>query len=198
MQNKKSLSALILLATLKRSEPSNTEVLTEFLAERFETSDVAVETVKLVDHNVLPGTYLDMGEGDTWPEIMTKIESADILIFATPVWWGGHSSEMQRVIERLDEVHDEILQGKTSRLDGKPMGVVVTGDSDGAQHIIGNIANFANAVGMLFPPYATLTVLWDGHKKGEEKTREELLEYYEKDYRKTADTMIEQLKKYAA
>jgi multimeric flavodoxin WrbA len=60
---------------------------------------------------------------------------ADIVIFATPIWWGGQSSFMQRVIERLDEIHDEIMESGKSRLTNKVAGIIVSGDSDGAQHI---------------------------------------------------------------
>ena len=68
--------------------------------------------------------------------------AADIVIFATPVWWGIQSSFIQRVIERLDEVHDEIMDTGKSKLTNKVTGIIVTGDSDGAEHIISNLANF--------------------------------------------------------
>src|SRR5215211_5807231 len=151
--------ALILLATLKKDEPSNTQDLCDFFVDRARQKDISCEMVKLVDHNILAGSYTNMGDGDAWPRIFEKILAASIVIFATPIWWSNQSSEMQRVIERLDELHDEILQGKTSRLDGKVGGIIITGDSDGAQHIIANIANFFNAVGLALPPFATLSVL---------------------------------------
>jgi multimeric flavodoxin WrbA len=50
-----------------------------------------------------------MGQGDAWPGILEKVLASDIVVFATPIWWGGHSSETQRVIERLDEIHDDIV-----------------------------------------------------------------------------------------
>ena len=74
---------------------------------------------------------------------------------------------------------------------------MITGDSDGAQHIIGNIANFFNAVGLVLPPYATLSVLWERQAKGAETTREELLRKYESEYTGTADRMTRQLLDYA-
>lgn len=74
--------------------------------------------------------------------IFAKIIASGIIIFATNVWWGNHLSEMQKVIERFDKMHDEILDGKPSRLDGKVGGIVMTGDSGGAPRVIANIANF--------------------------------------------------------
>lgn len=191
------MKALILLATLKRESLSNTQVLCEFFTHYLEQENIEAEMIRLVDHTILPGTYTDMGSGDKWPLIFNKIKQADILIFATPVWWGNHSSQMQIVFERLDEVHDEIMKGKTSQLYGKAGGIIVTGGSDGAEHIIANISNFYNAMGVGLPPYATLTVLWEGHAKGEKKTREELMEKYTKEYESTAQKMVKELKQYA-
>jgi multimeric flavodoxin WrbA len=191
------MKATILLGTLKKTGLSNTETLCEFLSGRMEREGVRCETVKLVEHRVPPGTYSDMGEGDEWPNILRRVLDSEIVIIATPVWWGNQSSEIQRVIERLDELHDKVLAGEPSPLDGKVGGIVITGDSDGAEHIIGNLCNFFNAVGLLIPPYATLSVLWERQAKGKEPTKEELLKKYESDYAETADKMIRQLLKYA-
>ncbi|HEX7316461.1 MAG TPA: flavodoxin family protein [Pyrinomonadaceae bacterium] len=192
------MKATILLGTLKKSGLSNTETLCEFLSGRMEKSGIRTEIIKLVEREVLPGTSSDMGEGDEWPNILRRVLDSEMVILATPVWWGNQSSEIQRVIERLDELHDEVLAGKPSRLEGKVGGIVITGDSDGAEHVIGNLCNFFNAVGLLVPPYATLSVLWDGQAKGKEPSKEELLTKYESDYAETADKMIRQLLKYAS
>ncbi|MBX0332737.1 NAD(P)H-dependent oxidoreductase [Pontibacter sp. HSC-14F20] len=190
------MKAIILLGTLKKEGLSNTEVLSEFLAGYFKKQDIDCSIVKLVEHNILAGTYSSMGEGDEWPAILKQVLAADIVVFATPIWWNNQSSEIQRVIERLDEIHDEILAGKKSKLEGKVGGIVITGDSDGAQHIIANLSNFYNAVGMVLPPYASLSVLWEKQAKGEKPGREELLKKYEEDYASTAETMVKQMVKY--
>ncbi len=190
------MKATILLGTLKSSGLSNTETLCEFLSRRMERDDIRCEIVKLVDHEILPGTYSDMGDGDEWPEILEKVLNSDIVIFATPVWWDSPSSLIQRAIERLDELHDRVMEGETSLLENKVAGIVITGDSDGAQHIIATLCNFFNAVGLLVPPYATLSVLWERQAKGKTPTKEELLQKYESDYGETADKMIRQLIKY--
>lgn len=188
------IRALILLGTLKKKEQSNTELLARFLMERMEERGIACELIKLIEYRIPAGTYIDMGGGDEWPKIFEKILDSKILIFATPIWWGHHSSEIQRVIERLDEVHDEILAGKGSRLEGKVGGVVVTGDSDGAQNAIAAVGNFFNFIGVVLPPYATLSVLWEGLAKHSKTTRKEILKKYE-EYAPSADTMIDQLLK---
>jgi multimeric flavodoxin WrbA len=190
------MHATILLGTLKRTGLSNTETLCDFLAGHMERSGITCETVKLVDHRILAGTYSDMGPGDEWPGILEKLLASDIVILATPVWWSNQSSLIQRVIERLDELHDRIMAGEPSPLENRVGGIVITGDSDGAQQIIGNLCNFLNAIGVLVPPYATLSALWEKQAKGEETTREELLRKYEEDYASTADRMIRQMMRY--
>lgn len=187
------MKATILLGTLKGSGLSHTETLCDFLSDRMERRGIRCETIRLVDREIPPGTYSDMGDGDEWPEILAGVLASEIVVFATPVWWGTHSSLAQRVIERLDELHDMVLAGEPSPLDGKVAGIVITGDSDGAQHVIGNFCNFFNAVGLLIPPYATLSVLWERQAKGADPTREELLRKYESDYAETADRMIQRL-----
>jgi multimeric flavodoxin WrbA len=191
------MKTIILLATLKKAGLSNTQVLSEFFSEQLKNQNIDCEIIKLVDYNILPGTYSNMGEGDDWPEILHKITDADIIIFSTPIWWDSHSSEIQKVIERLDNLHDEVLAGNKSQLEGKAGGIIITGDSDGAQHIIGNIGNFFNAVGIVLPPYASLSVLWEGQKKGATTSKDELLKKYREEYTTTVATMIRQLVKYA-
>jgi multimeric flavodoxin WrbA len=191
------MKATILLGTLKKTELSNTETLCEFLSGRMERQGIRSEIIKLVDYRVLAGTYSDMGEGDEWPGILEKVLGSGIVILATPIWWSNQSSLIQRVIERLDELHDKVLAGEPSPLEGKVGGVVITGDSDGAEHVIANLCNFFNAVGLLIPPYATLSVLWERQAKGKNPTREELLKKYEANYAETTDKMIRQLLKYA-
>jgi multimeric flavodoxin WrbA len=191
------MKAVILLGTLKKDEQSNTEALTDFFIDKMAAKGVTCEKIRLVSQHILPGTYSDMGQGDDWPAILKKILAAEIVIFATPVWWGSHSSEIQRVIERLDNIHDEILEGKPSQLADKVGGIIITGDSDGAEQIIGVISNFLNAIGVLVPPYATLSVLWEGQKKGGSTPRKELIEKYVKEYAGTAEKMAAQLVKFA-
>lgn len=187
------MKAIILLGTLKKDTQSNTQVLSEFFTEHLAERGVKSEVVRLVDYRILPGTSSDMGEGDAWPAVFQKVLDADIVIFATPIWWGTYSSEIQRVIERLDAVHDDIMQGKPSPLEGKVGGIIITGASDGAEHIIGMIANFFGNIGLSLPPFASLSVLWSGHEKGNKLSRDELLEKYKEEYTDTARTMVKQL-----
>lgn len=151
------LSAIFLLATLKHKrgggEFSHTEVLSDLVIECLRGHDVRSEIVRLADHDIPPGTKSRMGPGDDWPGILQKILAADIIVFATPIWWGNQSSLMQRTIERLDELHNELLETGKSRLNNKVGGIVITGEEDGEQHITGNISNFFLNMGLTLPPH---------------------------------------------
>jgi multimeric flavodoxin WrbA len=157
------LKAIFLLATLKRSggEFSHTDTLCELVVEELRHHNVGCEIVRLVEYNIKPGNKSNMGKGDQWSGILKKVLAADIIVFATPIWWGNQSSLMQRVIERLDELHDELLETGKSRLTNKVGGIVITGEEDGEQHITGNISNFLLSVGVTLPPQCAVSYLGD-------------------------------------
>jgi multimeric flavodoxin WrbA len=155
------LNAIFLLATLKHKrsgqEFSHTETLSELVIECLREYNVRSQVVRLADYDILAGTQSNMGSGDEWPGILKKILASDIIVFATPIWWGMQSSLMQRVIERLDELHNELLETGKSRLNNKVGGIVITGEEDGEQHITGNIANFLLNMGILLPPHCSVS-----------------------------------------
>jgi multimeric flavodoxin WrbA len=109
-----------------------------------------------------------MGENDEWPEILKKVLASDILIFATPIWWGIQSSLIQRAIERMDELNDKLLETGKSELANKIGGIVITGGEDGAEHIIGNLCNFMVWNGLTIPPACSLSWLGDPGKSSKE------------------------------
>jgi multimeric flavodoxin WrbA len=164
-----NLKAIFLLGTLKTvSEFSHTEVLCELLIEEFEKYNVKSEIIRLVEYNIKPGIKSDMGEGDDWPPILKKVLASDIVIFATPIWWGIQSSLIQRVIERMDELNERLLETGESELANKVGGIVITGAEDGAEHIIGNICNFMVWNGLTLPPACSLSWLGDASQNDKE------------------------------
>ena len=181
------LKAVVLLGTLKRSPKlSNTLVLSEFLAKHLKAQDVSTEIVRLADYKILAGTSSDEGHGDQWPKILKKILVADIIIFASPIWWGNMSSLLQMAIERMDELNNELLRTGSSPLANKAAGIVITGGEDGVQHLIGQIANFAVWNGLTLPPAASLSWLED--KGG--NTRASLMKQFEKGYQKPMAALL--------
>lgn len=183
------MKALVLLASLKEKGPSNTAVLSEFVMEYLEKEGIECETIRLAQHTIVPGTYIKMDTRDDFPEIYERILASDIILFATPIWWNSHSSILQRVIERLDEVFDIINKGKPSPLEGKFGGIIITGDSDGVEHVTGNIANFFCSLGVTIPAYGALGVIYEGHAKGKRTAKAALLKHYQAAYAKDAQSM---------
>ena len=93
----------------------------------------------------------------------------------------------------MDEIHDEIIDSGKSRLTNKVAGIVVTGDSDGAEHIIGNLTNFLITIGFTIPPFGILTVLWSGLRKKSDKSKEEILKYFGDTYASKAKKAAQNL-----
>jgi multimeric flavodoxin WrbA len=165
------MKAIALNCTLKPSPAeSNTEALAQVVLDALAEEGVETEMIRVVDQNVLPGVSSDEGEGDAWPSIRERILGAEILIIATPTWLGQPSSVTQRVLERMDaflsETHD----------DGRPIaydrvaGIVVTGNEDGAHHIIANVGQALIDIGYTIPGQA-----WTYWNKGPGPGEEEFL-----------------------
>ncbi len=174
------MNAVILLATLKKStEVSHTEGLCQLLIEEFKKQSVESEILRLIDFHIPPGVVSDVGEGDEWPKILDKMLKSDIVIFATPIWWSNQSSLMQRVVERLDELNEEIVATGKSEFLNKVAGMVITGAEDGAQHIIGNLGNFLAWNGFSLPPAPSLSYL-GSYERGEEDSVETVADKFRK------------------
>lgn len=147
------LKAFVLNGSLKRGKDlSNTEELSQLVIENMKQHKVSSETIRLADMNVPVGLGFKESDDDDWPMIVEKIKAADIVVFATPVWWGNRSSLMQRVIERLDALDEEYIASGRSALLNKVAGVVVTGSEDGAQATLGGIMEVLTFMNFTLPP----------------------------------------------
>jgi len=146
------MRALIINCTLKPSPaPSNTEALARVVAEALEKESVTVDWVRAADHDIKPGVESDMGDGDEWPAIRSKILAAEILIIASPTWVGRPSSVAQRVIERMDAMISETDEQGRPVAYNRVAGVVNTGNEDGAHHVIGEINGALGDIGFTIP-----------------------------------------------
>lgn len=154
MPSDKPLRALVLNASLKKSPAlSNTGELAELVLKNMaEEAPVTSEVVRLADLDLPVGLGFREGPDDEWPALVDKIKAADIVIFATPVWWGQRSSLMQRVIERLDSLDEEYIATGRSALYNKVAGVVITGSEDGAQQVLASIMEVLTFMCFTLPP----------------------------------------------
>jgi multimeric flavodoxin WrbA len=147
------LRALVLNGSLKHApDVSNTEELAGLVLEHLGGFGVTGDVVRLADRRIPVGLgYRESGDDD-WPDIVARVKAADIVLFATPVWWGGRSSLMQRVIERMDALDEEYRADGRSALYNKVAGIVITGSEDGALATMGSIMMVLTWMGFTLPP----------------------------------------------
>ena len=147
------LRVLVLNGSLKHAgELSNTEELSRLVLENMEPHGVDAAVIRLADCHLPVGLGFRESEDDDWPGLATQLKAADIVLFATPVWWGGRSSLLQRVIERMDSLDEEYIASGRSALYNKVAGVVITGSEDGALSTLGTIMMVLTFMGFTLPP----------------------------------------------
>lgn len=158
------LKALALNATLKTgsSEPSSTDRMLSLVGEALAREKVEMATIRLADHNILPGVKSNEGAADAWHGIRRMILAADILIFGTPIWIGQPSSVAKRALERMDAFLSETDERHRMVSYGRVAAVAVVGNEDGAHHVSAEIYQALNDVGFTIP--ANAVVYWVGRR----------------------------------
>ncbi|MEO6461464.1 MAG: NAD(P)H-dependent oxidoreductase [Candidatus Eisenbacteria bacterium] len=149
------LRVLVLNASLKHQpDVSNSQEVADLVvaAMKARHAKLTVETIRLSDQNLPVGLGFRESDDDDWPAIVPKLKEADIVLFATPIWWGGRSSLMQRLIERMDALDEEYIANGRSALYNKVAGVVITGSEDGALSTLGTIMMVLTFMGFTLPP----------------------------------------------
>ncbi|WP_440956138.1 flavodoxin family protein [Methanosarcina sp. Mfa9] len=149
-----AIKALFLNCTLKKSpQTSNTRALIDKAVGLFGELGVESEVIRVIDHKVAFGVSSDEGGGDEWPHILKKVKTCDILVIASPIWFGVRSSVCQMVLERLDGTYadGDPMTGQYP-LYGKVGGVIVTGNEDGAHDICANTLFNLTHLGCTVPP----------------------------------------------
>ncbi|MEO8210201.1 MAG: NAD(P)H-dependent oxidoreductase [bacterium] len=170
------INVLVLNCSLKHeNEISNTGELSELALNYMKDfGKVESEFIRISDKNIPVGLNYRESKDDDWPGIVEKIKAANIIIFSTPIWWGGRSSLMQRVIERMDALDEEYHKEGRSALYNKVAGVVITGSEDGALSVLGTIMMVMTFFGFTFPPECA--AYWVGEVGGDvSKDREKRL-----------------------
>jgi multimeric flavodoxin WrbA len=177
-----ALKAIALNCTLKKSggEASSTDRMIELVADALARHRVTlIETIRIADHDVKPGVSSDEGDGDSWPAIRAKILSADILIFATPIWLGQMSSFAKRVLERMDAFLDETDAKGRMPSYGKVALAAIVGNEDGAHGVSAHLFQGLNDMGWTLPSGAVC--YWVGEAMGSKNF---------KDFRKIPENVV--------
>lgn len=153
------LRALYINGTLTPSPAeSHTDILIEASAHVLREQGVEVDVVRLVDHHVAPGVQPDMtehgAERDDWPQIWQRVQAADILVLAGPIWLGDNSSQTRLAIERLYAHSGELNDKGQAVFYGKVGGALIGGNEDGLKHCTGVILHALQHLGVAIPPNA--------------------------------------------
>lgn len=151
------LNALFINCTLKKSpETSHTELLVDISRNIMNKHGVTTESIRAIDHDIAIGVYPDMTDhgfsSDEWPEIYKKVQAADILVLAGPIWLGDNSSVMKLVIERLYGNSADLNDDGQYAYYGKTGGCLITGNEDGIKHCAMNILYSLQHLGYVIPP----------------------------------------------
>ncbi len=80
--------------------------------------------------------------------------ASEILVLATPTWFGQPSSVVKRVLERMDAMLSETGEDGLPVAFNRVAGFVVTGNEDGAHHVIAELAQAVNDIGYTVPAQA--------------------------------------------
>ncbi|MFC7845663.1 flavodoxin family protein [Streptomyces sp. NPDC057382] len=148
------MKALVINCTLKKSpDASNTAALAEVVGKWLEDNGgVEVEHLRAVDLDLHPAVVSEaVAEGDQWPAVHAKLLQAQILVIASPTWLGRPSSVAQRVLERMDAMLSERDDEGRPVAYNRVAGVVVTGNEDGAHHVISEINGALCDIGYTIP-----------------------------------------------
>jgi multimeric flavodoxin WrbA len=149
------MRAVVLNCSLKSgSTTSNTQLLTDHVIAALASREVATEVFRIADLAVPPGVETDLGDGDEWPRVHESVAGAEILVVATPTWIGRPSSIAQRVLERMDAMISETDDDGRPIAYNKVAGVVVTGNEDGAHHVISEVTGALGDIGYTIPGQA--------------------------------------------
>jgi multimeric flavodoxin WrbA len=149
------MRATALNCTLKRSpQNSNTEALTRVMIDALREAGVESDLIRLADLDIPAGVESDLGEGDPWPRVREAICSSEILVVASPTWLGQPSSICKLALERMDAMLSETDDDGRPIAYGRVAGIVVTGNEDGAHHVISEVAGALNDIGFTVPGQA--------------------------------------------
>jgi multimeric flavodoxin WrbA len=154
-------SVLLLNCTLKHSpDDSSCQLIAEQLLGGFAAHGLDGDIVRVVDLDIAPGVDADMGGGDRWPSLRTRILAADIVVICTPTWLGHMSSVAQRVLERLDADLSTTDDEGRPILFGHVAATAVLGNEDGAHKITADLHQALNDLGFTIP--AQGGTYWNG------------------------------------
>lgn len=153
------LKAIFFNGTLTKSPgASHTDLLIGISRRIMEKHGVQTEVIRTIDHDIATGVWPDMRlrgwQSDEWPELYKKVQAADMLVLAGPIWLGDNSSQTKKIIERLYACSSELNDKGQYAYYGKVGGCLITGNEDGIKHCAMNVLYSLQHLGCTIPPQA--------------------------------------------
>lgn len=162
------MKAIIFLGSLKqKTSDSNSAYLAKLVEKKLiERGFKSVELFNLRSLEYEPGVdnVTEAGQADGMTQALAKVLEYDCVIFATPIWWGIHSSLIQALMERMCYYDDFAIKTSISPIYGKTFGAIISGSDDGFQQITGLLLNFATNMGFTVPPDAVVPCVMQDRK----------------------------------
>ncbi|WP_420386421.1 flavodoxin family protein [Roseivirga sp.] len=92
--------------------------------------DIDFKLVNLLDWRVEEYNYdEEYSEEDQFPEIIEQMKEADLIIFATPVYWYSMSAQLKVFFDRMTNLTD-LYKSTGKALKGKSTALISTGSSE--------------------------------------------------------------------
>ena len=156
----------------------NTEILTRHTLKAIEEEGIETELIRLAGLTIKPCTHCDICiseercniDDDLWP-IYTKMKEADVIILASPVYFGSASSEIKAVMDRTGYI--AVNNGRV--FERKVGGPLVVGEREGLNFTIGQLAYWFFYNGCFVPGSTGWNIAF-GNKKGEVRRDKQGLE----------------------
>lgn len=164
----------ILVINGSSREDGNTERLTEKILEGLDCSRVYLREVDvrpIVDQRHDPAGFAPVA--DDHASIIRRMLEADLVIFATPLYWYGMSGPMKDFIDRWSQALRDPQYEFKAGVKGKPAWVIVTGGPDARLKGLGLIQQFYHIfefMGMQFAGYLIGTGGKPGQIEADERT----------------------------
>jgi multimeric flavodoxin WrbA len=93
-------------------------------------------------------------EDDQMQLVYDAVLACDILILATPIRWNNHSAIVQKFVERMNSIENQLSWFGNRMIRDKVAGMIIIGHVDGIQHVAGNLMNFFAWLGFHTPEVA--------------------------------------------
>jgi len=154
----------------------NTEILLDAVLAGAEEAGATISSVKLGDLDVSPCRACDACkrtgkciQKDDMQDLLPKLESSEVWILGTPVYWWGPTAQLKAFIDRWYGISKDFFRNRKAVL------IIPMGSSNPrtAQHVLGMFEDVFAYLGMK----QIGTLLAPGvYERGEAKTQSDLLE----------------------